>query len=67
MKIKEKNKGVRGVTIDPEANTITVKYKAGKTTVEEIKKAISLSGYRADDLPADADAYNQLDGCCKKR
>lgn len=67
IKLKEQNKGIRGVTIDSETNTITVKYKVGKTTVDDIRKAISLAGYKADDLEADPDAYANLDGCCKKR
>ncbi len=64
--IKEE-KGIKKVTISPEDNTITVSYKTGKTTPEEIRTAISNVGYDADDIKAVPTAYAKLDGCCKKK
>ena len=33
---------------------------------ETIREVISKLGYDADNVKADNDAYNKLDGCCKK-
>lgn len=59
-------KGVTNSVVDLEKDIVKVTYKKGKTTPEAIKKAISLVGYDADDVAADAKAYAKLPGCCKK-
>lgn len=59
-------KGVKEVTVDLEAKEVTVKYTATKTTPDEIRKALSKLGYDADDVKADAKAYQKLPACCKK-
>lgn len=64
--IRETNKGISKVSIDPKANTITVIYDAAKTTPEKIREAINKAGFDADDKKATAEAVNTLDGCCKK-
>ncbi len=58
-------KGVTKMKIDPDAGTITVTYRTDKTNPDEIRKAISASGYDADNVKADPMAYQKLDGCCK--
>lgn len=58
-------KGIRKVKINSKENTITVKYKPGKTSPEKIRRAIADIGYDADEIKADATAYSKLDGCCK--
>ncbi|WP_158276117.1 hypothetical protein [Brumimicrobium oceani] len=57
---------MRKVKIDAETNTITVTYNSKKTNLEEIEKAIALSGFKANDVEPTEEAYNSLDGCCKK-
>lgn len=57
--------GVKNISIDVKANTITVYYKPEKIALEEIKKAIVAIGYDADEMKADPHAYEKLDGCCK--
>lgn len=66
-KIKTSEKGVRSVKIDSKANTITVNYLDNKTSPEQIKKAIDAAGFEADELKPTAEAYDKLDGCCKKK
>lgn len=61
-----KAKGIKKVEIDPEKNTVEVTYRTDKTTPEEIRIALSKSGFDADDVKADPEAYAKLDGCCKK-
>ena len=57
--------GVKMYELDEKAMTITVFYNSKKTNLENIKKAISKLGYDADDVKADPQAYENLDGCCK--
>ncbi|WP_107038900.1 heavy-metal-associated domain-containing protein [Brumimicrobium mesophilum] len=66
LRVSENTKGVRKVKIDSETNTITVTYNSKKSSLEDIEKAIALSGYKANDVEPTEEAYNSLDGCCKK-
>lgn len=59
-------KGVRSVTLDLETKELTVTFKRGKNTKENLKKAVTKIGYDADDLVADQKAYDALPTCCKK-
>ncbi len=59
-------KGIKKVSVDSKANTITVTYDADKTNVDAIRAAINKAGFDADDKKAPAEAVNSLDGCCKK-
>ena len=61
-----KIKGVKMYELDEKAMTITVYYDPKKTDLEAIKTGISQLGFDADNLKADAVAYEKLDGCCKK-
>jgi copper chaperone CopZ len=65
--IKSNTKGVRKIKVNPSENSITVKYNSKKTTLEEIEKAILLSGFKANEHEPSNEAYNSLDGCCKKK
>ena len=57
--------GVQMVTLDTEKMTIEVLFNSKKTTLENIKNAISNLGYDADEIKANPEAYEKLDGCCK--
>lgn len=59
-------RGVISSELDLKTKKVRVVFNAGKTTHEKIRKAISLAGYDADDIPADAKAYQRLPRCCKK-
>jgi len=61
-----KEKGIQMVTLDEKAMTIKVVYNTKKTTLDTVRQAISKLGYDADDVKADVEAYEGLDGCCKK-
>lgn len=66
-KIRDTEKGIRKVKVDPKANTITVTYSSDKTNPEQIKKAIAAAGFDADEVKATAEAYEKLDSCCKAK
>jgi periplasmic mercuric ion binding protein len=59
-------KGVKRSSLDVDSKILTVVYNPTKTTPEKLRKAVSKSGYDADDVKADPKAYNKLDDCCKK-
>lgn len=61
-----KEVGVSKSKLDVATKMATVTYDPTKTTPEKIRKAITLSGYDADNMTADATAYNKLHECCKK-
>ena len=60
-----KIKGVKMYELDDKAMTFTIYYNSKKTTLQAIKKGISKLGYDADEVKADLEAYESLDGCCK--
>lgn len=59
-------KGVKASSLDVPSKVITVTYNPKKTSPEKLKKAICLTGYDADEMPADSVAYEKLHACCKK-
>lgn len=59
-------KGVKSVVLDLETKELTVTFKRGKNTKENLKKAVTKIGYDADDLVADQKAYDNLPTCCKR-
>lgn len=59
-------KGVKEVELDLETKVLTIKYKANKTTPENLREAVSKIGYDADDVLADQKAHDKLPKCCQK-
>jgi len=59
-------KGVQSAVLDVPTKVLTVTYKADKTTAAALRTAVQKTGYDADELTADARAYNRLPDCCKK-
>ena len=58
--------GVNKAKLDLKTSVVTVFYDPSVTTPEKIRKAITLTGYDADDMKADPSAYEELHACCKK-
>ena len=61
-----KQEGVVKSSLSDKTKIVLVKYDSTKTSPEKIRQAISMAGYDADDVKANADAYNNLEDCCKK-
>ena len=59
-------KGVQTASLDVPSQMLTVTYRTDKTTPAALRTAVQKTGYDADNLPADARAYNRLPDCCKK-
>ena len=60
-----KIKGIKMYELDDKKMTFTIYYNAKKTTLQEIKEAISNLGYDADEVKATPQGLATLDGCCK--
>ena len=59
-------KGVKSVELDSETKILTVVYKKSKTTVKDLKVALTKIGYDADEMVADQKAHDRLPACCQK-
>ncbi len=59
-------KGVKKSNLEVSSKIITVVYNPAKVSPEKIRETISKAGYDADNIPADAKAYESLPECCKK-
>lgn len=57
--------GIKMYELDDKAMTFTIYFNSKKTTLQAIKEGISKLGYDADEIKADPEAYENLDGCCK--
>jgi len=57
--------GVQEVKADKDKKVVTVRYEAGRVDVKGLEKAVSASGYNANDTPADPKAHADLPDCCK--
>lgn len=57
--------GLAKVAWDKETRQATITYDATKTSVREILKRISLSGYDSDTFTAPDEAYDNLHECCQ--
>ncbi len=58
--------GVQKATVDFKKHVTKVTFVAERTNIENVKAAIANSGYDADDVKADEEAYKKLPKCCKK-
>lgn len=59
-------KGVKSSSLDVDSKVLTVVFDSRKTSVDNVRKAVTETGYDADGKPAEERAYNRLDDCCKK-
>lgn len=57
--------GVNEVNVSVKDKTAKVNYDKSKTDPGKIEGAIVFAGYQANDKPADKNAYDQLEKCCK--
>lgn len=59
-------KGVQAANLDVPSKVLTVTYNPAKTNPAALQAAVQKTGYDADQLTADARAYDRLPDCCKK-
>ena len=58
-------KGIKDADLNLENKVVTVEFKKGKITAQEIRERISKLGYNADSVMRDPEAYADLPMCCK--
>ena len=59
--------GVLEILVNYRKGEARVKFLTDRTDIEQIKTMVSNTGYDADDVIANPDAYNRLPLSCKKR
>ena len=60
-----KLEGVQTAYVNLNEEKVLVKYDKTKIALTDLDQTITKLGYQAGDVPADAEAYNNLPGCCK--
>lgn len=58
-------KGVQQCSYDVTTAKLTIVYDANKTNLDQLRKQVSLLGYDADNVKADAAAREKLPACCR--
>lgn len=58
--------GVKRAELDVVSRNLRVRYDEELLSVDDIRQAVVMAGYSADDLPANKDVYDALPGCCQK-
>jgi periplasmic mercuric ion binding protein len=58
--------GIQYLNINFRKGEVQVKYLTDRIDIEQIKTAIANTGYDADDVTANEDAYKRLPKTCKK-
>jgi Cu(I)/Ag(I) efflux system membrane fusion protein len=69
-KIEKTAQGIDGVSKaqwDLKTKVLSVTYDKGKTSLDNISKAIAKIGYDTEKHKADSKAYDALPGCCKAK
>lgn len=59
-------KGVQSAILDVDSQILTVAFFPTKTNPDKVRRAVTLTGYDADQVPANERAYQKLEDCCKK-
>ena len=59
--------GVLKVMVKVESKELTVKFDESVVSLEEIKKQVTNTGYWADEMAPNKDAYAALASCCKPK
>ena len=57
--------GILKYKVELDALKVKVKYDNVKISLQQIEQIISKTGYQANTIPADPEAYKKLDMCCR--
>lgn len=58
--------GIKNVDVNTDTKLATVEFIPASLKVNDIEDAIVMSGYGANDKPANKEAYEKLPDCCRK-
>lgn len=59
--------GVKDAELDLTTKAVTVKFKGSKAMVSDLRQAISMAGYQADEVAPDPAAQAKLSACCQPK
>ena len=57
--------GILKYKVELKSYKVKVKYNSDKISLQSIEQLISKTGYQANNLTADVEAYNKLSMCCR--
>ncbi|MBB00549.1 MAG: heavy metal transporter [Saprospirales bacterium] len=57
--------GIKTATVDLTNGSLTVEYRERKISADDIKLAVSMAGYSANEVAANPESYEALPACCK--
>ena len=57
--------GIIRYKVELKSYKVKVNYNDNKISLQNIEQLISKTGYQANNLPADVEAYNKLAMCCR--
>lgn len=57
--------GIEEVSVDVDKKIVEVSFVPEKTNLQLIESSIASAGYDANNMKRDAEAYKNLDACCK--
>jgi copper chaperone CopZ len=58
--------GVEAAILNLNNKSVKVKYNPAITSPEKLREVVSNTGYNADEVKANEEAYHKLPGCCQK-
>lgn len=58
--------GVKNVDVNTDTKLATVEFIPASLKVSDIEDAVVMSGYGANEKPANKEAYEKLPDCCRK-
>ena len=58
--------GIYDVNVVVKDKIANINYDKSKTDLNKIEGAIVMAGYKANDKPANKEAYDKLEDCCKE-
>lgn len=58
--------GIKNVDVNTDTKLATVEFIPASLKVSDIEDAIVMSGYGANEKPANKEAYEKLPDCCRK-
>ena len=58
--------GVEAAILNLNSKQVKVKYDPAKTSPDKLREVVANTGYNADEVKANSEAYHKLPGCCQK-
>ena len=57
--------GVKKILVNSQTNSVSIQYDSSVVSLKQIESLIAKTGYQANELKPDLEAYEKLNLCCK--